>query len=96
MKSVAAAIALVGTIAWTAGASAQMGALKRVKDKVADKTMDKTSEKIDGTADAKKSEKKAEKKSAGKSDKNAFQKAESDIGHWARKNKIWGTPRPGD
>jgi hypothetical protein len=50
----------------------------------------------DKKADAKKSEKKAEKKSAGKSDKNAFQKAESDIGHWARKNKIWGTPRPGD
>jgi hypothetical protein len=47
-------------------------------------------------ADAKKAEKKTEKKSAGKSEKNGFQKAESDIGHWARKNKIWGTPRPGD
>jgi len=46
--------------------------------------------------DAKKSEKKTEKKQAGKSDKNVFQKAESDIGHWARKNKVWGTPRPGD
>jgi hypothetical protein len=48
--------------------------------------------------DAKKSEKKKkeQKQSSGKSDKNAFQKAESDIGHWARKNKVWGTPRPGD
>ena len=52
-------------------------------------------------ADAKKSEKEKSKKKeqkpgAAKSDKNAFQKAESDIGHWARKNKVWGTPRPGD
>jgi hypothetical protein len=54
-------------------------------------------------ADAKKSEKaksnakkKEQKHASDKSDKNAFQKAESDIGHWARKNKIWGTPRPGD
>jgi len=46
--------------------------------------------------DAKKSDKaksSAKKKDA---DKNAFQKAESDITHWARKNKVWGTPRPGD
>lgn len=54
-------------------------------------------------ADAKKSEKakanarkKEQRHSSDKSDKNVFQKAESDIGHWARKNKVWGTPRPGD
>ena len=56
------------------------------------------------TADAKKSEKaksnakKKEQKqhAAAKSDQNVFQKSESSIGHWARKNKVWGTPRPGD
>ena len=51
-------------------------------------------------ADEKKSTstKKKEKKQkpAAKSDQNFAQKAESDIGHWARKNKVWGTPRPGD
>ena len=50
-------------------------------------------------ADEKKSEKaksKQKQSSGGKSDKNVFQKAESDVGHWARKNKVWGTPRPGD
>ena len=55
-------------------------------------------------ADAKKSEKaksnakKKEQKqhAAAKSDQNVFQKSESSIGHWARKNKVWGTPRPGD
>jgi hypothetical protein len=31
-----------------------------------------------------------------KSDKNAAQKAESSIGKWARENKVWGRPRPGD
>ena len=56
------------------------------------------------TSDAKKSEKaksnakKKEQKqhASGKSDQNFAQKAESDIGRWARKNKVWGTPRPGD
>jgi hypothetical protein len=52
-------------------------------------------------ADEKKSEKsKAAAKQNGhagaKSDKNAAQKAESSIGKWARENKIWGKPRPGD
>ena len=37
-------------------------------------------------ADAKKS---AKAKPAAKSDKNAFQKAESGIGDWAHRNKIW-------
>ena len=40
--------------------------------------------------------KKEQKQSSGKSDQNFAQKAESDIGHWARKNKVWGKPRPGD
>lgn len=44
---------------------------------------------------AKKNEKK-QQHAAAKSDQNVFQKSESSIGHWARKNKIWGTPRPGD
>jgi len=44
-------------------------------------------------ADAKKSSK---AKAAEKSDKNAAQKAEVSIGKWARENKVWGTPRPGD
>ena len=39
-------------------------------------------------ADTKKSEK-AKAKAAQKSDKNVFQKAESDIGDWAHRNKIW-------
>ena len=53
-------------------------------------------------ADAKKSEKSHAKKNekkqhaAAKSDQNVFQKSESSSGHWARKNKVWGTPRPGD
>ena len=52
-------------------------------------------------ADETKSEKSkaAAKKNAhagAKSDKNAAQKAESSIGKWARENKIWGKPRPGD
>lgn len=34
-------------------------------------------------------EKKA--KPAAKSDKNVFQKAESSVGEWANKNKIWVT-----
>jgi hypothetical protein len=52
-------------------------------------------------ADEKKPEKSkatAKKKEhvAAKSDQNAAQKAESSIGKWARENKIWGKPRPGD
>ena len=39
-------------------------------------------------ADTKKSEK-AKAKAAQKSDKNVFQKAESSIGDWAHRNKIW-------
>ena len=39
-------------------------------------------------SDTKKSEK-AKAKSAQKSDKNVFQKAESSIGDWAHRNKIW-------
>ena len=39
-------------------------------------------------SDSKKSEK-AKSKAAQKSDKNVFQKAESDIGDWAHRNKIW-------
>ena len=39
-------------------------------------------------ADTKKSDK-AKAKAAQKSDKNVFQKAESDIGDWAHRNKIW-------
>ena len=54
----------------------------------------------DKKADEKKSTtaKKKEKQqhASGKSDKNFAQKAESDIGHWARKNNVWGKPRPGD
>ena len=45
---------------------------------------------------AKKKEPKEEKHASAKSDQNVFQKSESSIGHWARKNKVWGTPRPGD
>ena len=44
------------------------------------------------TADSKKSEKakKAEKKKAEKKDdRNAAQKAESSIGDWANRNKVW-------
>jgi hypothetical protein len=37
-------------------------------------------------------DKKAEKaKPAAKSDKNVFQKAESSVGDWANRNKIWVT-----
>jgi hypothetical protein len=42
-----------------------------------------------GTAAAE--DKKPEKKPAAKSDKNVFQKAESSIGDWANRNKIWVT-----
>jgi hypothetical protein len=53
-------------------------------------------------ADAKKSEKakhasakkKSEKKGEQKSDKNVFQKSESSIGDWARRNKIWTRSEP--
>jgi hypothetical protein len=34
---------------------------------------------------------KPEKKQAAKSDKNVFQKAESSVGDWANRNKIWVT-----
>lgn len=41
-------------------------------------------------AEDKKTEKKAAKsKPAAKSDKNAAQKAEADVGKWAHDNKIW-------
>jgi len=39
-------------------------------------------------SDTRKSDK-AKAKGAQKSDKNVFQKAESDIGDWAHRNKIW-------
>jgi hypothetical protein len=42
-----------------------------------------------GTAAAE--DKKPEKKSAARSDKNVFQKAESSVGSWANRNKIWVT-----
>jgi hypothetical protein len=42
----------------------------------------------DKKADAKKSEK-AKSNAKKSSDKNVFQKAESDIGDWAHRNKIW-------
>lgn len=45
-------------------------------------------------ADDKKAEKKD--KPAAKSDKNAFQKAESSIGDWANRNKIWVTHKKGE
>ena len=44
-------------------------------------------------SDAKKS---STAKPAAKSNQNAAQKAESSVGKWARENKIWGKPRPGD
>lgn len=48
-------------------------------------------------AEDKKTEKKAAKaKPAAKSEQNAAQKAEASVGKWARENKIWGKPRPGD
>jgi len=40
----------------------------------------------------KKSEK--DKKSADKSDNNVFQKTESSVGEWARRNKIWTRSEP--
>jgi len=43
--------------------------------------------------DAKKS---SSAKPAAKSNQNAAQKAESSVGKWARENKVWGKPRPGD
>ena len=54
------------------------------------------------TSEAKKSEKakhasakkNSEKKPAQKSDKNAAQKAESSIGDWANRNKIWTRSEP--
>lgn len=42
-----------------------------------------------GTAAAE--DKKPEKKPAAKSDKNVFQKAESSVGSWANRNKVWIT-----
>ena len=42
----------------------------------------------DKKSDTKKSDK-AKAKAAQKSDKNAFQKAESSIGDWAHRNKVW-------
>jgi hypothetical protein len=42
-----------------------------------------------GTAAAE--DKKPENKPAAKSDKNVFQKAESSVGSWANRNKIWVT-----
>jgi len=42
----------------------------------------------------KKSEKKQDNKSAEKSDKNVFQKTESSVGDWARRNKIWTRSEP--
>jgi hypothetical protein len=42
-----------------------------------------------GTAAAE--DKKPEKKSGAKSDKNVFQKAESSVGDWANRNKVWVT-----
>ena len=49
-------------------------------------------------ADEKKAEakKSSKAKPAAKSEQNAAQKAESSVGKWARENKIWGKPRPGD
>lgn len=42
-------------------------------------------------------DKKAEKsKPAAKSDKNVFQKAESSVGDWANRNKIWVTRKKGE
>ena len=43
------------------------------------------------TGSAAAEDRKPEKKSAAKSDKNVFQKAESSVGDWANKNKIWVT-----
>jgi hypothetical protein len=55
----------------------------------------------EGKSDGKKSEKaktqakkKPERKSADKSDKNVFQKTESSVGEWARRNKIWTRSEP--
>jgi hypothetical protein len=58
----------------------------------------------EGKSDSKKSEKakthakkKADKKpekSAQKSDQNVFQKTESSVGEWARRNKIWTRSEP--
>ena len=45
---------------------------------------------VAGTAAAD-DDKKPEKKSAAKSEKNVFQKAESSVGSWANRNKIWVT-----
>ena len=44
-------------------------------------------------SDTKKSDK-AKAKAAQKSDKNVFQKAESSIGDWAHRNKIWTRSEP--
>ena len=55
----------------------------------------------EGKSDSKKAEKaktqlkkKSVKKSAEKSDKNVFQKTESSVGEWARRNKIWTRSEP--
>ena len=42
-----------------------------------------------GSAAAEEKDKKS--KPAAKSDKNVFQKAESSVGEWANKNKVWVT-----
>jgi hypothetical protein len=44
-------------------------------------------------SDTKKSAK-AKAKSEQKSDKNVFQKAESSVGEWAHRNKIWTRSEP--
>ena len=44
---------------------------------------------VAGTAAAE--DKKEKSKPAAKSDKNVFQKAESSVGSWANRNKIWVT-----
>jgi len=57
----------------------------------------------EGKSDSKKAEKakthakkksEKDKKSADKSDKNVFQKTESSVGEWARRNKIWTRSEP--
>jgi len=46
------------------------------------------------TSDAKKSVKAKHASAKNKSDKNAAQKAESSIGDWANRNKIWTRSEP--
>jgi hypothetical protein len=52
--------------------------------------------KVDGKKPAHAKKKEDKQHTTAKSDQNVFQKTESSIGRWARKNKVWGTPRPGD